>query len=243
MFRKFLTGMKKVIQVTWDFMFYGAVAFILVGSFASILPSVTNGKFYVPSTVSSIAPPYWYAINTMAIPANNVPAPTSNPEYLSGVKTCDELIRVWRPVHLPVDNVKVECVDRIDIDPRARAYVKSGMFQGVSSGPIIVYLKRGYSVSETMGYYEHEAWHAVSFRWNVALQREFIASLGETSWDTGGARNYLSQPQERWAWAATACFTKSKELGKDEYKELVPGGCDTVKHWLKRGGMDLGTLG
>lgn len=147
------------------------------------------------------------------------------------VKTCGELIRVWKPAHL-ADGVKVEC-NNAALDKVSKSAAGLTMVQGFQDnhfgGYMKIYLREDASMDTLVDAYNHEAFHTVSYSWSEAKQGEFIKFMGGTSWREG---SYKDRIGERWAWAATSC-NGAKLKAFQGYENKVPGGCKAINQWLK----------
>lgn len=148
------------------------------------------------------------------------------------VKTCDELIKVWKPAHLPAD-VKVEC-DNAPLEAVGKTVYGLTTVQAYSptyySGYKKITLKKDGDINVLIDAYNHEAFHAVSYSWDEQKQAGFIKFMGGEDWSSG---SYKERIGERWAWAATSCNGAKMKQFKG-YENKVPGGCKAVKQWLAK---------
>lgn len=227
------------------------VVFILVALFpmaAPILPeSVVAATSKVTPFLSApqekttwVAPVPSYYTESRGVVVDNVKSNTK--KVLSDVKsgkidTCDELIKVWKPSHLRVMGVKVECVDVVKNMPKKTKGLTTMTIPTKSSlsGPFVIQIKRGGGLVEMMDVYQHEAFHVLSASWSTKKQEAFLSKIGAKAW-LDESKGYREQPTEIWAWGATSCNALSVNKGFDDYDDIINGGCSTVKSFMSEEG-------
>lgn len=154
------------------------------------------------------------------------------------ITNCAGLIKYYRPKHLPKkQKFTFKCVNRM---PKGKsntlAYISfytqnKGAY---AFGPYTIVILNKTNVPEMKNSFDHEAWHALSYSWSKKKQAAYLKSLKAKSWTQGNV--YKKMPAERWAWAATACYTTYAPYKVKADMNLIPGGCKGVRYWINRKG-------